>query len=86
MMKRHAHKVKAEVNCLRRALKSCCVLKQAEKSTPSGVSHLETHLTVGLLPLNRQNIKSFKMLASFHAKQNGEKLMAIKFAFPFTII
>lgn len=46
MMKRHAHKVKAEVNCLKRALKSCCVLKQAEKTTPSGVSHLETHLTL----------------------------------------
>lgn len=46
MMKRHAHKVKAEVNCLRRALKSCCVLKQAEENTPYGVSHLETHLTV----------------------------------------
>lgn len=45
MMKRHAHKVKAEVNCLRRALKSCCVLKQAEKSTASGVSVLETHLS-----------------------------------------
>lgn len=44
MMKRHAHKVKAEVNCLPRALKSCCVLKQAEKSASSGMSHLETHL------------------------------------------
>lgn len=44
MMKRHAHKVKAEVNCLRRALKTSCVLKQAEQSTPSGLSHLKAHL------------------------------------------
>lgn len=46
MMKRHAHKVKAEVNCLGRALKSHCVLKQTEPSTASGVRHLKAHLPV----------------------------------------
>lgn len=44
MMKRHAHKVKVEANCLRRALKSRYVLKEAEQSRPSGMSHLKAHL------------------------------------------
>lgn len=46
MMKRHAHKVKAELNCLGRTLKSHCVLKQTEPSTASGVRHLRAHLPV----------------------------------------